>query len=61
MDRILLRTVQLWELWRQRSTGLQPAPEEDLQLILREEAEIVVASLKKGKTAGVDNIPAELV
>ena len=26
MDRILLRTVQLWELWRQRSTGLQPVP-----------------------------------
>ena len=26
MDRILLRTVQLWELWRQHCTGLQPAP-----------------------------------
>ena len=36
-------------------------PEEDLQPILREEVEIVVASLKKGKSAGVDNIPAELV
>ena len=36
-------------------------PEEDLQLILREEVEITVASLKKGKSAGVDNIPAELV
>ena len=35
-------------------------PEEDLQLILREEVEIAVASLKKGKSAGVDNIPAEL-
>ena len=35
--------------------------EEDLQPILREEAEIAVASLKKGKSAGVDNIPAELV
>ena len=23
----LLRTVKLWELWRQRSTGLQPASE----------------------------------
>ena len=28
---------------------------------LREEIEIAVASLKKGKSAGVDNIPAELV
>ena len=27
----------------------------------REEVEIAVASLKKGKSAGVDNIPAELV
>ena len=36
-------------------------PEEDLQPILREEVEIAVASLKKGKAARVDNIPAELV
>ena len=36
-------------------------PEEDLQPILQEEVEIAVASLKKGKSAGVDNIPAELV
>ena len=36
-------------------------PEEDLQPILREEVEIAVASLKKGKSAGLDNIPAELV
>ena len=36
-------------------------PEEDLQPILREEVEIAVASLKKGKSAGVDNTPAELV
>ena len=35
--------------------------EEDLQPILREEVAIAVASLKKGKSAGVDNIPAELV
>ena len=48
-------------MWRQHCTGLQPAPEEDLQPILREEVEIAVASLKKGKSAGVDNIPAELV
>ena len=36
-------------------------PEEDLQPILREEVEIAVASLKQGKSAGVDNILAELV
>ena len=36
-------------------------PEEDLRPILREEVEIAVASLKKEKSAGVDNIPAELV
>ena len=36
-------------------------PEEDLQPILRKEVEIAVASLKEGKSAGVDNIPAELV
>ena len=36
-------------------------PEEDLQLILREEMEIIVASLKKGKSARVDNIATELV
>ena len=36
-------------------------PSETLQPILREEVEIVVASVKKGKSAGVDNILAELV
>ena len=36
-------------------------PEEDLQPILREEVETAEASLKKGKSAGFDNIPAELV
>ena len=35
--------------------------EEDLQPILREEVDIAVASLKKRKSAGVKNIPAELV
>ena len=36
-------------------------PEEDLQSIFREEVEIAVAALKKGKSAAVENIPAELV
>ena len=35
--------------------------EEDPQPILREEVEIAGASLKKRKSAGVDNLPAELV
>ena len=34
-------------------------PEEDLQPILREEVEIAVASLKKGKSVGVDLVQAE--
>ena len=34
---------------------------EDDHPILRREVEATVQSLKKGKTAGVDNIPAELV
>ena len=36
-------------------------PPENLQPILHEEVKIAVASLKKGKSAGVDNIPEELV
>ena len=35
--------------------------EGDLQPLFHEEVEIAVASLKKGKSARVDNIPAELV
>ena len=42
-----------------RHPGLHP--EEDLKPILREKVEIAVAALKKGKSAGVDNIPTELV
>ena len=62
MDRILLRTVQLRELWRQRSTRLQPAPGRSAtDPLLREEVEIAVAYLKRGKSAGVDNIQAEPV
>ena len=38
----------------------QPS-DEALQPIICEEVEIAVASLKKGKSAGVDNIPSELV
>ena len=34
---------------------------EDDHPILRKEVEAAVQSLKKGKSAGIDNIPAELV
>ena len=34
---------------------------EDNHPILRKEVEAAVQSLKKGKSAGIDNIPAELV
>ena len=37
------------------------SPDEGLQPIHREEVDSAVASLKKGKSAGVDNIPVELV
>ncbi|MEW8546448.1 MAG: hypothetical protein AB2693_23265, partial [Candidatus Thiodiazotropha sp.] len=55
------------ELYNQESDGdtavldCNQPPEEDQQPILREEVQIAVAALKKGKSAGVDNIPAELV
>ena len=55
------------ELYSHRSEGdptvLQcPSPEgEEDHPILREEVEAAIKSLKKGKSAGVDNIPAELV
>ena len=55
------------ELYNHKATG-DPAvlncPQtdtEDAHTILRKEVEAVVQSLKKGKSAGVDNIPAELV
>ena len=49
------------ELWCQRSTGLQLAIRRSSATILCKEAEIAVASLKKGKSAGADKIPAERV
>ena len=38
-----------------------PPTSSDNYLIQREEVEAAVKSLKKGKSAGVDNIPSELV
>ena len=41
--------------------GVPPPTNNDSYPILREEVEAAVKSLKKGKSAGVDNIPSELV
>ena len=55
------------ELYNYRATGDQevlnvpPATDNDNYPILREEVEAAVKSLKKGKSAGADNVPAELV
>ncbi|XP_076445905.1 uncharacterized protein LOC143283546 [Babylonia areolata] len=55
------------ELYGHRATGdpevlnVPPATNNDNHPILREEVEAAVKSLKKGKSVGVDNIPAELV
>ena len=55
------------ELYNYRATGdpevlnVPPATNNTNHPILREEVEAAVKSLKKGKSAGVDNIPAELL
>ena len=55
------------ELYNYRATGdpdvlqVPPATNNDNHPILREEVEAAVRSLKKGKSAGVDNVPAELI
>ena len=55
------------ELYDYENCGINAAldrsqpPDEDLQPILHEKVESALASIKKGKSAGVDNIPAELV
>ena len=55
------------ELYNYRATedpeelNVPPATDNDNYPILREEVEAAVKSLKKGKSAGADNVPAELV
>ena len=51
-----MRVVETTQNWTEASPR-----KKDLQPILREEVEIAVAALKRGKSAGVDNKPAELV
>ena len=56
-----------FELYNYRATGdpevlnVHPATDNDNYPILREEVEAAVKSLKKGKSATADNVPAELV
>ena len=55
------------ELYNYRATGdpevvnVPPATNNDNHPILREEVEAAVKTLKKRKSAGADNIPAEMV
>ena len=44
-----------------KTLDVHPTINNDIYPILREEAETAVKSLKKGKSAGVNNIPSELV
>ena len=52
------------ELYNHKANGdpsVLDCPQADTDSILRKEVEAAVQSLKKGKSAGVNNIPAELV
>ena len=52
-----MRVVETMQYW----TAASPRKKICIQSSVSEEVEIAVASLKKGKSAGVDNTPAELV
>ena len=55
---------ELYNFKANRDPSVLNCPQTDTegdQPILRKEVEAAVQSLKKGKSAGVDNIPAELV
>ena len=61
MDRILHLAVQSQGQWSSISTDCLQTVSKDDHPILRKEVEATMQSVKKGKSAGVDNIPAELV
>ena len=61
MDRVLLGPLQLWDRWGPVVLDCPQIPGEEQHRILREEVEAAVKALKMGKSAGVDNIPAELI
>ena len=60
-------TEYCYELYNHKANGnisVRNCPQKDTEddhPILRKEVEAAVQSLKKGKSAGVNNIPAELV
>ena len=60
MDRILLWAVQSQGQWRSISTELSPDKEDD-HPILCKEVEAATQSWKRGKSAGVNNITAEVI
>ena len=61
MDRVLLRPLQLWDDGDPIVLDCPQIPDVEHHPLLREEVEVAVKALKMGKSAGVDNIPAELV
>ena len=61
MDRVLLRPLQLWDWGDPIVRDCPQIPDEEHHPILREEVKAAVKALKMGKSAGVDNIPAEIV
>ena len=60
MDRVLLKLYNYKSCGDNAVLYCSQPPDEDLQPILCEKVEIAAASLKKGKSARVDNIPANL-
>ena len=61
MDRILLGAVQSQGQANPSVLNCLQTDTENDHLILHKKVEAALKSLKKGKSAGVDNIPAELV
>ena len=61
MDSVLLRPLQLWDYGDSIVLYCPQIPDEEHHPIPREEVEAAVKALKMWKSAGMDNIPAELV
>ena len=61
MERIMHWAVESQGKWRSICTKCPQTDTEDDHPILRKEVEAAIQSLKKGKSAGVDNTPAELI
>ena len=62
MSRVLFRIVlHTTTTGNPKVLDVPPTINNDSYPILREEVEATVKSLKKGKSAGLDNVPSELV